>query len=200
MGPLEGFSCNSCSHGKAIKAMWGCSPGQESTDSNKTILSSTLQKFHFFAHWRDFPSIHIPEFWNIYIPLSLDLCEDEELRSLLLELKHKHDLIMKSQQKNKSSLSRRSSSTGSHGWVRKIMTTIHLILRLYFCTGEFGGSAARRALQWDTGRLLMKKTFFFFIYNGYPHLQVSTCASETAVTLYGSLFLHMVNFRAVVHG
>uniref|UniRef100_A0A8C5R0U5 Protein phosphatase 1 regulatory subunit 16A n=1 Tax=Leptobrachium leishanense TaxID=445787 RepID=A0A8C5R0U5_9ANUR len=47
----------------------------------------------------------------------LDLCEDEELRSLLLELKHKHDLIMKSQQKNKSSLSRRSSSTGSHGKV-----------------------------------------------------------------------------------
>eukprot|EP00079_Xenopus_tropicalis_P039393 XP_017953164.1 PREDICTED: protein phosphatase 1 regulatory inhibitor subunit 16B isoform X2 [Xenopus tropicalis] len=45
----------------------------------------------------------------------LDLCEDEELRSLLLELKHKHDIIMKSQQKNKSSLSRRSSSTGSHG-------------------------------------------------------------------------------------
>ncbi|KAM4623196.1 protein phosphatase 1 regulatory inhibitor subunit 16B isoform 2-T3 [Discoglossus pictus] len=45
----------------------------------------------------------------------LDLCEDDELRSLLLELKHKHDLIMKSQQKNKSSLSRRSSSTGSHG-------------------------------------------------------------------------------------
>ncbi|KAM9295967.1 protein phosphatase 1 regulatory inhibitor subunit 16B [Gastrophryne carolinensis] len=47
----------------------------------------------------------------------LDLCEDEDLRSLLLELKHKHDLIMKSQQKNKSSLSRRSSSTGSHGSV-----------------------------------------------------------------------------------
>ncbi|XP_053571101.1 protein phosphatase 1 regulatory inhibitor subunit 16B [Bombina bombina] len=47
----------------------------------------------------------------------LDLCEDEEMRSLLLELKHKHDLIMKSQQKNKSSLSRRSSSTGSHGKV-----------------------------------------------------------------------------------
>ncbi|XP_073411449.1 protein phosphatase 1 regulatory inhibitor subunit 16B [Dendrobates tinctorius] len=47
----------------------------------------------------------------------LDLCEDEDLRSLLLELKHKHDLIMKSQQKNKSSLSRRSSSTGSHGKV-----------------------------------------------------------------------------------
>ncbi|OCT62810.1 protein phosphatase 1 regulatory inhibitor subunit 16B [Xenopus laevis] len=47
----------------------------------------------------------------------LDLCEDEELRSLLLELKHKHDIIMKSQQKNKSSLSRRSSSTGSHGKV-----------------------------------------------------------------------------------
>lgn len=36
---------------------------------------------------------------------------------MLLELKHKHDLIMKSQQKNKSSLSRRSSSTGSHGKV-----------------------------------------------------------------------------------
>ncbi|XP_069099881.1 protein phosphatase 1 regulatory inhibitor subunit 16B isoform X1 [Pleurodeles waltl] len=47
----------------------------------------------------------------------LDLCEDEEFRSLLLELKHKHDIIMKSQLKNKSSLSRRTSSAGSRGKV-----------------------------------------------------------------------------------
>ncbi|XP_014340718.1 protein phosphatase 1 regulatory inhibitor subunit 16B [Latimeria chalumnae] len=47
----------------------------------------------------------------------IDLCDDEELRSALLELKHKHDIIMKSQLKHKSSLSRRSSSTGSRGKV-----------------------------------------------------------------------------------
>lgn len=44
-----------------------------------------------------------------------DLCEEEEFKVLLLELKHKHDVIMKSQLRHKSSLSRRTSSTGSRG-------------------------------------------------------------------------------------
>ncbi|XP_030067218.1 protein phosphatase 1 regulatory inhibitor subunit 16B [Microcaecilia unicolor] len=47
----------------------------------------------------------------------LDLCEDDEFKAFLLELKHKHDVIMKSQQKQKSSLSRRTSSAGSRGKV-----------------------------------------------------------------------------------
>ncbi|XP_029468099.1 protein phosphatase 1 regulatory inhibitor subunit 16B [Rhinatrema bivittatum] len=47
----------------------------------------------------------------------LDLCEDDDFKAFLLELKHKHDIIMKSQQKHKSSLSRRTSSAGSRGKV-----------------------------------------------------------------------------------
>lgn len=46
-----------------------------------------------------------------------DLCEDEEFRNHLLELKHKHDIIMKSQLKHKTSLCRRTSSTGSRGYI-----------------------------------------------------------------------------------
>uniref|UniRef100_A0A673A4Q1 Protein phosphatase 1 regulatory subunit 16A n=1 Tax=Sphaeramia orbicularis TaxID=375764 RepID=A0A673A4Q1_9TELE len=34
----------------------------------------------------------------------IDLCEDEEFRAILLDLKHKHDIIMKSQLKHKTSL------------------------------------------------------------------------------------------------
>ncbi|KAJ7331950.1 hypothetical protein JRQ81_014130 [Phrynocephalus forsythii] len=49
--------------------------------------------------------------------MPIDLCEEEEFRVLLLELKHKHDVIMKSQMRHKSSLSRRTSSTGSRGKV-----------------------------------------------------------------------------------
>ncbi|XP_072412429.1 protein phosphatase 1 regulatory inhibitor subunit 16B-like [Chiloscyllium punctatum] len=47
----------------------------------------------------------------------IDLCDDEEFRVLLRQLKHKHDSILKSQGKNKSSLSRRTSSAGSRGTV-----------------------------------------------------------------------------------
>ncbi|XP_029103681.1 protein phosphatase 1 regulatory inhibitor subunit 16B [Scleropages formosus] len=47
----------------------------------------------------------------------IDLCEDEEFRAMLLDLKHKHDIIMKSQLKHKTSLCRRSSSAGSRGKV-----------------------------------------------------------------------------------
>uniref|UniRef100_A0A674BGB7 Protein phosphatase 1 regulatory subunit 16A n=1 Tax=Salmo trutta TaxID=8032 RepID=A0A674BGB7_SALTR len=47
----------------------------------------------------------------------IDLCEDEEFRAILLDLKHKHDIIMKSQLKHKTSLCRRTSSAGSRGYV-----------------------------------------------------------------------------------
>ncbi|KAM6455125.1 protein phosphatase 1 regulatory inhibitor subunit 16B isoform 1-T6 [Liasis olivaceus] len=49
--------------------------------------------------------------------MPIDLCEEEEFKVLLLELKHKHDVIMKSQMRHKSSLNRRTSSTGSRGKV-----------------------------------------------------------------------------------
>ncbi|KAG7325361.1 hypothetical protein KOW79_011677 [Hemibagrus wyckioides] len=47
----------------------------------------------------------------------LDVCVDEELRAKLLELKHKHDAIMKNQDKHKGSLQRRASSASSRGKV-----------------------------------------------------------------------------------
>ncbi|NXT17649.1 PP16A phosphatase, partial [Syrrhaptes paradoxus] len=47
----------------------------------------------------------------------LDVCGDEELRAKLLELKHKRDAVMKSHEKRKSFLQRRTSSAGSRGKV-----------------------------------------------------------------------------------
>lgn len=75
------------------------------------------------------PPLHAPEgagsfqlLWSggisgatAHSPALSDLCEEEEFRVLLLELKHKHDVIMKSQLRHKSSLSRRTSSAGSRG-------------------------------------------------------------------------------------
>ncbi|XP_023679542.2 protein phosphatase 1 regulatory subunit 16A [Paramormyrops kingsleyae] len=47
----------------------------------------------------------------------LDVCADEEVRVKLLDLKHKHDAIMKSQDRRKGTLQRRASSAGSRGKV-----------------------------------------------------------------------------------
>ncbi|XP_071384146.1 protein phosphatase 1 regulatory subunit 16A [Centroberyx affinis] len=47
----------------------------------------------------------------------LDVCADEEVRAKLMDLKHKHDAIMKSQDRQKGTLQRRASSTGSRGKV-----------------------------------------------------------------------------------
>lgn len=48
--------------------------------------------------------------------LSQDVCADEEVRAKLLELKHKHEAIMKSHDRHKSLLQRRTSSAGSRGY------------------------------------------------------------------------------------
>ncbi|NWT07309.1 PP16A phosphatase, partial [Mionectes macconnelli] len=45
----------------------------------------------------------------------LDVCGDEEVRAKLLELKHKRAAVLKSQEKHKSLLQRRTSSAGSRG-------------------------------------------------------------------------------------
>ncbi|KAJ8010691.1 hypothetical protein DPEC_G00077750 [Dallia pectoralis] len=47
----------------------------------------------------------------------LDVCADEEVRAKLVELKHKHDAIMKSHDRHKGTLQRRASSAGSRGKV-----------------------------------------------------------------------------------
>ncbi|KAK2512626.1 hypothetical protein Q9233_016155, partial [Columba guinea] len=47
----------------------------------------------------------------------LDVCGDDEVRAKLLELKHKHAAVMKSHDRTKSLLQRRTSSAGSRGKV-----------------------------------------------------------------------------------
>ncbi|XP_069477887.1 protein phosphatase 1 regulatory subunit 16A [Ambystoma mexicanum] len=54
----------------------------------------------------------------------LDVCGEEDVRAKLLELKHKHDAIMKSHDKHKTALQRRTSSAGSRGKVvRRVSVT-----------------------------------------------------------------------------
>lgn len=48
-------------------------------------------------------------------PLLLDVCGDEEVRTKLLELKHKHDALLRAQGRQRSLLRRRTSSAGSRG-------------------------------------------------------------------------------------
>ncbi|NP_001072353.1 protein phosphatase 1 regulatory subunit 16A [Xenopus tropicalis] len=54
----------------------------------------------------------------------LDVCGDEEVRAKILELKHKHEAIRKSQDKHRTALQRRTSSAGSRGKVvRRVSVT-----------------------------------------------------------------------------
>ena len=46
---------------------------------------------------------------------SPDVCGDEEVRTKLLELKHKHDALLRAQGRQRSLLRRRTSSAGSRG-------------------------------------------------------------------------------------
>ncbi|XP_052428990.1 protein phosphatase 1 regulatory inhibitor subunit 16B-like, partial [Carassius gibelio] len=75
----------------------------------------------------------------------IDLCEDEEFRNHLLELKHKHEIIMKSQLKHKTSLCRRTSSTGSRG---KVVRRASLSDRHNLCRKEY----QTEAIVWRGGR------------------------------------------------
>lgn len=64
------------------------------------------------------PVLYISSIFLTYIAVTLlhpDVCMDEEIRAKLTELKHKHDAIMKSQDRQKGTLQRRASSTGSRG-------------------------------------------------------------------------------------
>lgn len=75
----------------------------------------------------------------------IDLCEDEEFRAILLDLKHKHDSIMKSQLKHKTSLCRRTSSAGSRG---KVVRRASLSDRHNLCRKEY----ETEAIVWRGGR------------------------------------------------
>ncbi|XP_038551366.1 protein phosphatase 1 regulatory inhibitor subunit 16B [Micropterus salmoides] len=75
----------------------------------------------------------------------IDLCEDEEFRAILLDLKHKHDIIMKSQLKHKTSLCRRTSSAGSRG---KVVRRASMSDRHNLCRKEY----ETEAIMWRGGR------------------------------------------------
>ncbi|XP_007244232.2 protein phosphatase 1 regulatory inhibitor subunit 16B [Astyanax mexicanus] len=75
----------------------------------------------------------------------IDLCEDEEFRNHLLDLKHKHEIILKSQLKHKTSLCRRTSSTGSRG---KVVRRASLSDRHNLCRKEY----ETEAIVWRGGR------------------------------------------------
>lgn len=76
---------------------------------------------------------------NLLLPF-LDVCVDEEVRARLTDLKHKHDAIMKSQDRHKGTLQRRVSSTGSRGSVlsllyskMKILFEVELYVSIHEC-------------------------------------------------------------------
>lgn len=77
----------------------------EETPHGETRSPSVSSVVHFF---------HISYFIAVTL-LHPDVCMDEEIRAKLTELKHKHDAIMKSQDRQKGTLQRRASSTGSRG-------------------------------------------------------------------------------------
>ncbi|KAJ6661512.1 hypothetical protein lerEdw1_014422 [Lerista edwardsae] len=102
---------------------------------HKASMSSTdndgWQPLHAAACWGQ---IHLVELLvahgadlngkSVLDETPLDVCADEEVRAKLLELKHKHDAIMKSHDKHKSLLQRRTSSAGSRGKVvRRVSVT-----------------------------------------------------------------------------
>nr|XP_051684664.1 protein phosphatase 1 regulatory subunit 16A isoform X2 [Oryctolagus cuniculus] len=72
----------------------------------------------------------------------LDVCGDEEVRAKLLELKHKHDALLRSQGRQRSLLRRRTSSAGSRG---KVVRRVSLTQR----TDMYRKEHAQEAVVWQ---------------------------------------------------
>lgn len=72
----------------------------------------------------------------------LDVCGDEEVRAKLLELKHKHDALLRSQGHQRSLLRRRTSSAGSRG---KVVRRVSLTQR----TDMYRKEHAQEAVVWQ---------------------------------------------------
>uniref|UniRef100_A0A7N4P2T3 Protein phosphatase 1 regulatory subunit 16A n=2 Tax=Sarcophilus harrisii TaxID=9305 RepID=A0A7N4P2T3_SARHA len=75
----------------------------------------------------------------------LDVCGDEEMRAKLLELKHKHEAIMRSHDRHRGSgslLQRRTSSAGSRG---KVVRRVSVTERTHLYRKEH----AREAIVWQ---------------------------------------------------
>ncbi|CAI9154925.1 unnamed protein product [Rangifer tarandus platyrhynchus] len=72
----------------------------------------------------------------------LDVCGDEEVRAKLLELKHKHDALLRAQGRQRSLLRRRTSSAGSRG---KVVRRVSLTQR----TSLYRREHAQEAIVWQ---------------------------------------------------
>ncbi|XP_005628148.1 protein phosphatase 1 regulatory subunit 16A isoform X1 [Canis lupus familiaris] len=72
----------------------------------------------------------------------LDVCGDEEVRTKLLELKHKHDALLRAQGRQRSLLRRRTSSAGSRG---KVVRRVSLTQR----TSLYRKEHAQEAIVWQ---------------------------------------------------
>ncbi|XP_033058987.1 protein phosphatase 1 regulatory subunit 16A isoform X1 [Trachypithecus francoisi] len=72
----------------------------------------------------------------------LDVCGDEEVRAKLLELKHKHDALLRAQGRQRSLLRRRTSSAGSRG---KVVRRASLTQR----TDLYRKQHAQEAIVWQ---------------------------------------------------
>ncbi|KAK2509011.1 hypothetical protein MC885_013694 [Smutsia gigantea] len=72
----------------------------------------------------------------------LDLCGGEEVRAKLLELKHKHDALLRAQGRQRSLLRRRTSSAGSRG---KVVRRVSLSQR----TSLYRREHAQEAIVWQ---------------------------------------------------
>nr|XP_025727147.1 protein phosphatase 1 regulatory subunit 16A isoform X1 [Callorhinus ursinus] len=72
----------------------------------------------------------------------LDVCGDEEVRTKLLELKHKHDALLRAQGRRRSLLRRRTSSAGSRG---KVVRRVSLTQR----TSLYRREHAQEAIVWQ---------------------------------------------------
>ncbi|XP_049556605.1 protein phosphatase 1 regulatory subunit 16A isoform X6 [Orcinus orca] len=74
--------------------------------------------------------------------LGPDVCGDEEVRAKLLELKHKHDALLRAQGRQRSLLRRRTSSAGSRG---KVVRRVSLTQR----TSLYRKEHAQEAIVWQ---------------------------------------------------
>ncbi|XP_054981845.1 protein phosphatase 1 regulatory subunit 16A [Sorex araneus] len=72
----------------------------------------------------------------------LDVCGDEEVRAKLLELKHKHDALLRAEGRQRSLLRRRTSSAGSRG---KVVRRVSLTQR----TSLYRKEHAQEAIVWQ---------------------------------------------------
>ncbi|XP_036904798.1 protein phosphatase 1 regulatory subunit 16A isoform X2 [Sturnira hondurensis] len=72
----------------------------------------------------------------------LDVCGDEEVRAKLLELKHKHEALLRAQGRQRSLLRRRASSAGSRG---KVVRRVSLTQR----TSLYRKEHAQEAIVWQ---------------------------------------------------